>query len=349
MKYVILIVMVLVTQNVLAQPADPSAEPAAGQAPSDPGTPPEPPPDPRTQQCIANGINTCCGGLTACQNVQAQLGQERREQMNTAANAYGESPEQYGRRLCRSIGGTWGDLWDGNDWHTNCECHQPRQWDTNHEFCLPSNAAYLERLCTETGGRWTGGNCDCQGKHLEGGRCTGQNRIEALTGQLATAQATAHTLGGQLETANANLETARTTGTAQASQITALDGQRDTLQRQLNEALQRIAYLQGRLEAEGVSVPPPPPPETAPPGTTAETPPGTTETAPGAIPGAVAAAAEVAVESTQPPVGQVPLAEEEDETSCGGWCIAGIVAGALVVGLGTYLAVELSTSYHLVQ
>lgn len=343
MRNVILIVIVtLFAQNAFAETAGTPAPTAPTTSPTEP----TPPPDSQGQQCPQNGNgNDCCADYSACQEAQAELGQETRELFDTWRNAYGETPEQAGRRLCRSIGGSWGTNFDGNDWRANCECRNSRQWDAEHKFCVPPNASYLEHLCTDSGGRWTGGNCDCQGKRLEGGRCTGQNRIEELTGQLATAQATARTLGEELQAANANLDTASATDRTQADQIDALTRQRDSLQTQLDQLTLVISGLRGLLEAEGASVPAP---ETTPPGTTTtETPPGAAT--PGEIPGAHQAAAAVAVESTQPPVGQVPPAGEEEESSCGGWCIAGIVAGALAVGLGTYLAVELSTSYHLVQ
>lgn len=351
MKFLMIVaVSAMFATNVFAQDeqvqTDPAAEPDTSTT-GYPGTLPEPPdeptaeplaeqpPDPRIQQCRENGGgDECCAGLTACQDVQTELGQQRREQMNTTAAAYGESPEQYGRRLCRSIGGTWGDLWDGSDWKKNCECHSPREWDASHEFCLPSNAEYLERSCTESGGRWTGGYCDCGGRQRDGGRCTGLNRIELLQSQLTTAQALAEGLGRQLETANAALTAAQTAGTAQATELGALQRRYEDLERQLREATERIAYLTGRLDAEGVDVP------------------GATETTPGAtepIPGAVAATAEVAAESTTPPVGQVPTVEEDDDSGCGGWCIAGIVAGGVAVGLGVWAIVESQTTYTLIN
>jgi len=339
MRFMTLIVTMLVTQNVFAQPTDPpdpatpTAHPPTTPNPTPPATPTAPTVDPRIDQCVSNGGGeACCGGLVACQNVQVQLGQERREQMDTAANAYGESPEQYGRRLCRSIGGSWGDLWDGSDWKKNCECHSPREWDANHEFCLPDNAEYLERICRESGGRWTGGRCDCGGRQMDGGRCTGLNRIELLESQLTTAQTLARDLGGQLETANQDLDEARTAGTAQAADLEELERRYDDLDGQLREALRRIAYLEGRLEAEGASVP--------------ETTPGIT-TEP--IPGSTESTVEVAVDSTTPPVGEVPTVEEDDETGCGTWCIIGIVAGGVAVGLGVWAIVETQTTYSIIN
>jgi hypothetical protein len=324
------VIVVLYAQNAFAQPADPAtptAQPPATPSPTPPTV------DPRIDQCVSNGGGeACCGGLVACQNVQAQLGQERREQMDTAANAYGESPEQYGRRLCRSIGGTWGDLWDGSDWKKNCECHSPREWDESHEFCLPDNADYLERVCLESDGRWTGGRCDCGGRQMDGGRCTGLNRIELLESQLTTAQALARNLGEQLSETNTDLAEARADGQTQATDLEELERRYNDLDSQLRDALRRIAYLEGRLAAEGESVP---------------------ETTPGAatepIPGAAAATAEVAIGSTTPPVGQVPTVEEDDESSCGTWCIIGIVAGGVAVGLGVWAIVESQTTYSIIN
>ena len=321
MRYVILIVMVLFAQNVFAQD-DPPAEPAADQAPSDPDTSSEPPVDPRTQQCLdEGGGEACCNGLAACVNAQAELGRERRAEMA----AYGESPEQRGRNLCRGIGGSWGDLWDGSDWRANCECLGSRQWDANHEFCVPPNADYLERLCTESGGRWTGGRCDCRGRQLDGGRCTGLNRIDELEQDLAEAEGQARDLGEALEAANTDLTAARANGASQAEQLAALERQRDALQARLDQALQDIAYLRGRLEAEDIEVP-----ADEIPSTVATQPPGTAEP----IPGAAAAAAEVAMESTEPPVGQAPTVEEEEEgwPEWAKWLLGIGIAGGVAAG-----------------
>lgn len=359
MKFMTLIVtgFVMFATSVFAQPGRTTQpdDSTAGQAPMTPDPTP-PTVDPRTEQCIQTGdITTCCGGLTACQDIQVELGRERREQMDTAANAYGESPEQYGRRLCRSIGGSWGDLWDGSDWHTNCECHSPREWDAEHEYCLPENAEYLERLCRESGGRWTGGYCDCLGRQREGGRCTGRNRVEELEHQIAELQ----TQLGELRTTRDNLATERdnlrgqlTQAELDLQQLGALRGQLAELEESMQEMDRDMAALdaeitglrnlrdlqrqfieeQGLLIAELGGVPP-------------------AFITPGEIPGAVAATAEVAAESTEPPVGQVPAAEEEEdgETSCGTWCIIGIVAGGVAVGLGTWAIVEATTTYTLVN
>ncbi len=371
MRYMILIVTVFVmfvTQNVFAQPTDPpnpAADPTAGQTPSDPGTPAppavNPPPTTPTQaeridQCVSGGGGTaCCGGLVACEDVQTRLGQERREQMATAANAYGESPEQYGRRLCRSVGGSWGDNWNGSDWHANCECHSPREWDANHEFCLPSNAEYLERICTESDGRWTGGYCDCGGRQREGGRCTGRNRLEELEYQITQLQ----TQLGELRTARDNIAAERDTlrgqltqATTELQQVGVLQGQMTELETSVQGMDQQIAALEAELfglrnlrdlqqryieEQRRMIV------------DLGGMPPQTPSFVPGEIPGAAGATAEVAAGSTEPPVGQVPTAEEDDESGCGGWCIAGIVAGALAIGLGTWAIVEYETTYTLVN
>ena len=368
MKFLTLFVTVFVmfATNVFAQPtgtpaasADPTApaaQPPTTPSPTPPTTPTPVTVDPRIDQCVSNGGGeACCGGLVACQDVQVQLGQERREQMDTAANAYGESPEQYGRRLCRSIGGSWGDLWNGSDWKANCECHSPREWDANHEFCLPPNADYLERLCRESGGRWTGGYCDCLGRQREGGRCTGRNRLEELEAQIAELQ----TRLSNLQTARDNLATERdslqgqlTQATTELQQVGVLQGQLTELEesvqgmdlqmaaldaeitglRNLRDLQRQFIEEQGLLIAELGGIPPVPP-----------------GFAPGEIPGAAESTAEVAIDSTRPPVGEVPTVEEDDETGCGGWCIAGIVAGALVIGLGTWAIVEYTTTYTLVN
>lgn len=328
MRFVALIVTMFATQNAFAQdqtdpPPEPTAEPAADQTPSNQGAPPEPAVDPRVQQCLdSGGGDACCNGLTACRDAQAEVGQATRDLLDDYSNAYGETPEQSGRRMCGAAGGIWGDLWDGSNWWNNCQCKPHRDRDDEHRLCVPDNAEYLEQICTESGGRWTGGNCDCRGRQREGGRCTGQNRIEELMGQLATAQATADSLGEQLETANTDLATARANGASQTDQIAALERQRDALQAQLNQAMQDIAYLRGRLEAEDIEVPPEQIPSTV-------TPPGTAEP----IPGAVAAAAEVAAESTEPPVGQVPTAEEEEEwPEWAKWLLGIGIAGAVTAG-----------------